>query len=104
MAINYDHYFGACPQCGETDGYVNVGRSHWFYCAKHMTCWFIGANLFSSWQNETEADWQAAAEMLEAYEEVEPVPQGMESDSRSVEELLAESDAMKLLNVPRRFR
>ena len=23
-------YFGLCPTCHKTDGYLNVGSSHWF--------------------------------------------------------------------------
>lgn len=49
-----DGYFGTCPDCGKSDGYINIGKSHWFYCAEHRVKWMVGANLFSTWQNETE--------------------------------------------------
>ena len=26
--VTTEHYFGGCPHCGETDGYVNDGRDH----------------------------------------------------------------------------
>ncbi len=48
--------FGVCPECGSNDGYVNVGRSHWFFCAEHRTKWWAGSNLFSSWRNQTKEE------------------------------------------------
>jgi hypothetical protein len=51
-----DSYFGVCPTCHKTDGYMNIGKGHWFICKEHRVTWFIGANLFSSWQYETEQD------------------------------------------------
>ncbi len=68
-----DHYFGGCPECGGTDGYMNVERVHFFVCDKHKTKWRIGENLFSSWHEETEADWQANAKRLASYREVKPM-------------------------------
>ncbi|HUE95105.1 MAG TPA: hypothetical protein VMN39_00510 [Longimicrobiaceae bacterium] len=50
---------GTLPECYRTDGYINVGKGHWFYCKAHRTKWFIGANLFSSWTHETEAEQRA---------------------------------------------
>ena len=69
-----DHYFGGCPECGDTDGYMNVERVHFFICDKHKTKWRIGENLFSSWHEETEADWRDNAKRLASYREVEPMP------------------------------
>jgi hypothetical protein len=46
-------YFGDCPICHKNDGYLNVGRNHWFICTAHKTKWCIGANLFSSAMDET---------------------------------------------------
>src|SRR6266511_5437945 len=25
-----EDYFGVCPECGQSDGYVNIGSGHWF--------------------------------------------------------------------------
>ena len=61
---------GTCPECHETSGYLNVHKTHWFFCEEHKTVWGGGYNLFSSWQDETEADWQANAEKLSDYREV----------------------------------
>jgi len=44
---DYDNYFGGCPECGGTHGYLNVNRNHWFVCDDHKTAWFIGSNIFS---------------------------------------------------------
>ena len=70
---NTEHYFGACPECGETDGYMNVGKDHWNVCERHKTCWPIGANLFSSWEEERQEDWDCNAEKLSGYHRVEPL-------------------------------
>ena len=71
--IASQHYFGGCPECGNTDGYVNVRSNHWFVCDRHMTRWSAGANLFSGWREETEADWQRATEKLANYRVVRPI-------------------------------
>ena len=49
--------FGRCPVCRRTDGYLNIGPSHWGYCLRHLAKWPIGRNVFSSWRFETPADW-----------------------------------------------
>jgi hypothetical protein len=65
-------YFGGCPECGN-NGYVNIGRSHWNICEDHKVKWSIGANLFSSWHDETEEDWKRNASLIADFKEVEPV-------------------------------
>jgi hypothetical protein len=57
-------YWGLCPICKKTDGYINIGRGHWFLCEKHRTCWSIGSNLFSSWRAETEVVQQRLCEEI----------------------------------------
>jgi ssDNA-binding Zn-finger/Zn-ribbon topoisomerase 1 len=74
MQTQSEHYFGACPKCGDQGGFMNVGRSHWVVCDEHQTKWCAGSNLFSSWQDETEDTWRENAAKLEGYEEVEPMP------------------------------
>ena len=64
--------FGGCPECGQNDGYLNVGKTHWFVCHQHKTKWDIGFGLFSSWQEETEETWQKNAQHLEGYHLVKP--------------------------------
>ena len=49
-------YFGGCPHCGLTDGYLNVGRSQWFVCHEHKIKWCVASNVFSSWRHQTEAE------------------------------------------------
>jgi hypothetical protein len=51
-----DNYWGACPKCHETDGYLNWGSDHWFYCKQHKSRWCIGSSLFSSWMDETKEE------------------------------------------------
>ena len=71
--ITTNEYFGGCPECGETSGYVNIERSHYGRCDEHKVYWPIGANLFSSWRQETEEDWQRNRELLGSYHEVAPI-------------------------------
>ena len=59
-----DDYFGVCPECGKSDGYINIARAHWFYCAAHKINWCVGWNLFSSWQYETEDQQRETYERL----------------------------------------
>jgi hypothetical protein len=69
--VTTEHYFGGCPECGDNDGYVNIGADHWFLCDTHKTCWPIGSNLFSI--DDTEEPQQAAAAKVARYRTVEPV-------------------------------
>jgi hypothetical protein len=47
-AITTDEYFGGCPTCGCTDGYINVNvKEHWFVCDTHRVRWCAGYGLFS---------------------------------------------------------
>jgi hypothetical protein len=78
--VTTDHYFGGCPQCGDTDGMRNVGRDHWYFCAAHRTKWTVGANLFSGWRDENPAIWAANARWLEKFSEVEPVLPARDDD------------------------
>ena len=80
-ARNIEHYFGACPECGRTDGFMNVGGEHWFVCKAHETRWWVGYNLFSSWQDESEADWHSNAQLLAGYREVRPLPMEEAADA-----------------------
>jgi hypothetical protein len=51
---NEDFYpWGRCPYCRKTDGYINIGRSHWFYCKEHRVKWWVGSNLFGCWFEQT---------------------------------------------------
>ncbi len=76
MKTQSDHYFGGCPECGDQDGYTNVGRSHWVFCKAHRTMWCVGENLFSSWKYETEAEQRLAYDTigLGSFTEVKPMP------------------------------
>jgi hypothetical protein len=47
--------FGACPHCGQRDGYVNAYDTHYFLCHQHKTMWGGGKDLFPSWRHETKA-------------------------------------------------
>jgi hypothetical protein len=71
--MSADTYFGACPVCGRTDGYMNVGGNHWFVCDEHKTAWPIGYNLFSSWEDETPEIWAENERRLACFSVVQPI-------------------------------
>jgi hypothetical protein len=87
-------YFGGCPTCHTTDGYLNAGRGHWFVCDEHQVMWYVGSNLFSSWQRETEEEQRAKWSRIENFEEVEPYhpPDDVARRQRVNEELQRELD------------
>jgi hypothetical protein len=64
--------FGACPECGKNDGYRNIYRQHFFFCEEHRITWSVGVNLFSSWREQSPADWRAAWEQLKDYRVYDP--------------------------------
>jgi hypothetical protein len=67
-------YFGSCPVCHKNDGYLNVGRTHWFYCKEHKKRWCAGSNLFSSWHDQTEEQQRKMYDQIGMgeFETVEP--------------------------------
>ena len=69
-----DDYFGVCPTCHRTNGFINVGSGHWYFCSEHKTAWCIGSNLFSCWRDETPEQQKAEYDRLGfgEYEEVRP--------------------------------
>ena len=48
-----------CPFCATESPYVNAGKTHIGYCEPCGISWIVGANLFDSWQNESEAEQRA---------------------------------------------
>jgi hypothetical protein len=73
--VTTKEYFGGCPECGRTDGYVNAGAGHWNICCAHKNMWCFGTNLFSDWKGETEAEqiriWNELG--LDDFREVKPI-------------------------------
>jgi hypothetical protein len=71
-----DGFFGVCPVCGKHNGYVNVGRAHFSVCHQHKSYWWLASNHFSSWEEQTEAEWDANAGLLGSYKRVESLHEG----------------------------
>ena len=69
---NKDGGFGLCPHCAGGDEYLNVGRDHWFICREHKTRWCAGSNLFSSWRDETQAQWDENEQLLKEFKVIKP--------------------------------
>lgn len=63
---------GDCPRCGRNDGFLNLYKAHWFICRRHRLKWYAGYDLFPTWREESEADWQRNGEILSRYQEVRP--------------------------------
>ena len=55
----FDDHFGVCPHCQKHDGFINVGRGHFFLCHEHKVKWFVGENLFDSWKLQTKEEQRA---------------------------------------------
>ena len=72
VVFNDEHYFGHCSTLEHDNYYLNVHRAHWMVCDKCRIKWLIGANLFSSWRKQNEIIWNANAEKLRKYREVNP--------------------------------
>ncbi len=60
-----DPRWGVCPTCHKSDGCINIGASHWYYCNEHKAKWCVGSNLFSSWRNQTEDEQRAIYDELD---------------------------------------
>lgn len=71
--VRTTEYFGGCPHCGSSDGFLNFGRDHWGICHKHQVKWYIGSNLFSGWRDEAEEQWLRNTYRLSPYHQVEPI-------------------------------
>lgn len=78
-----EDYFGGCPLCGSNDGYVNLRSAHWFRCEEHQLRWCAGENLFSTWRNENQGDWNENFRKVGSFREVYPMlnPNERSSDS-----------------------
>ncbi len=70
---NANPYDGSCPHCGDADVMFNIGPDHWVVCHAHKTKWRIGSNLYSSWRDQTEADWTRNSYLLSTYMTVKPI-------------------------------
>ena len=33
--VQYYMRVGSCPKCGKSDGFLNLGKEHWFTCREH---------------------------------------------------------------------
>ena len=58
-------HFGVCPVCGTNNGYMDIGRGHWFLCRRHQLAHFAGSNLLSSWRHTPQAEQLQNAARLE---------------------------------------
>ncbi len=38
-------YWGNCPECRGTDGWVNIDWAFWFVCEQHQVRWHIPRNI-----------------------------------------------------------
>jgi hypothetical protein len=74
VVITVPDWGGGCPECGNLEQWLNVGRDHGCVCHYHMTKWCVGSNLFSSWRDEERNIWEANAWLLAGYTEVDPLP------------------------------
>ncbi len=73
MEVATDQYFGGCPHCGGSDGFLNDGSQHWFFCDRHKTKWCAGSNIFEGWREEAEELRRRNRFRLAEFMKVQPV-------------------------------
>ena len=59
---------------------MNVGPAHYFVCHEHRTRWMAGYNLFSTWRQQTVADWHSNQQEIADYDEVQPIYPDLTND------------------------
>jgi len=65
-----DYHFGVCSVCGKSNGSLNMERAYYYVCHKHKNRWWVGANLFDSWNHELEEICQKNYEKIKDYDEI----------------------------------
>jgi hypothetical protein len=80
--VEFENYFGVWPTCLHVDGFVNIGREHWFFCQRHRVTWYGGWNLLpppacpepssNERRFETVEDWERNYEMVSGLEVIVP--------------------------------
>lgn len=66
---------GVCPQCGLASGFLKIGAQTWHYCNEHKTRWHTeNSHCAPPGHLHDRQAWEANAELLAAYEIVEPSP------------------------------
>jgi len=70
LIFNEHHYFGHCPILAHENYYLNISRGHWMVCDDCKIKWFIGANLFNSWRNQTKTTWKNNFTRIKNYKEI----------------------------------
>jgi hypothetical protein len=85
LTISLNDHFGACPDCHGTDGIINVGKGHWFFCDEHKVRWYVGSNLFDFWREQTEEEQRAIYDSKDfgSFKDVEPYHSPTEPVRRS---------------------
>src|SRR5262245_4997334 len=91
-------YFGDCPKCGDNDGYLNVGRVHFFVCHAHKLWWCVGSNLFSSWKDEDEDEWRKNDATLRTFRGVDDWHRWLVEERPRLES--AQLDSAELDDIP----
>lgn len=69
---NGDEFTGGCPECGKTNGFLDVHGALYFYCHTHKVRWFRGENVFGCWSFNSPCEWGAKWKLMKEYVEVEP--------------------------------
>ena len=62
--IGTQGYWGFCPDCHRLpNGYINMGKDHFFICPACRVYWFVGSN-FLGWPDETEQQQRATYDRM----------------------------------------
>lgn len=72
-----EEYYGGCPKCGHTDGYISSGRGwhgwSWFVCDKHNVKWESAYGPWGSSKRLTDGEIELGRALLTTYREVKPI-------------------------------
>ena len=85
--VTTDEYFGGCPNCGRTNGYITLnGGEHWFVCDEHQVRWCAGYGLFSDCAEPMSQTELAKHYRAISFRVVKPVyPTGSRGDNGGVQ-------------------
>jgi hypothetical protein len=79
-----------CKLCKGETAYLNVFKSHFFICDACQVSWCGAYNLFSSWQDETQEDWDRNIETLKRFRSLDNAAE--EAATRREEEKRREAE------------
>ncbi|MEM6461662.1 MAG: hypothetical protein AAF724_07090 [Pseudomonadota bacterium] len=73
----FEYMFGACPECGKSNGFLAIGPDHWGVCHRHGVKWSFVCDDLEGWKDQSDIERHQVSLLLAAYVEVQPVFRSM---------------------------